>query len=60
MMFASSSPRPVVDEDGHQIDWVEHVHFEMTQLLKGLEEAIVQRHLVAVAIANPEDVEESY
>jgi len=60
MMFAAGTPRPVSDSEGNVIDWVEHVHFEVSAILTQLEEAIVRRHLVAVAMASPEDVTESY
>jgi hypothetical protein len=60
MMFAAGTPRPISDSEGNPIDWVEHVHFEVNLILTQLEEAIVRRHLVAVAISSPEDVTESY
>ena len=60
MMFAAGTPRQISDSEGNPIDWVEHVHFEVNLILTQLEAAIVRRHLVAVAIASPEDVTESY
>lgn len=60
MILAGSTPRDDVDEDGNVISWLDHIQYEVSQALEGLREAYVTRHLVGVAINNPEDVEESY
>lgn len=60
MMFAAGTPHPVSDSEGNPIDWVDHVHFEVSQILTDLEEATINRHLAGVAIESPEDVTESY
>ena len=40
-------------------EWSDAVRREIASILEGLEEAYVTKHLIEVAIGNPEDVKES-
>ena len=57
LLMAASTPRPVETEEG-RIDWNDHVHAEVADILDGLEEDIIRRYLAKLCINNPDDVTE--
>jgi len=57
MMLGANSPRDVTDSENTQMEWNEHVQFEVNSIMDDLEEYIYERTLTKIAIGNPDLVE---
>ena len=60
MMLAASSPRSVNDVEGNPIDWVDYIQSEVNQVFEDLQEAMVNKHLVMVAMEDLDAVKETF
>lgn len=57
MMLAASSPRTINDEEGNPMDWIDHVQFEINQILDELQDAFFEQRLIDIALEFPDLVE---
>lgn len=60
LMLGAATPRRVYDSDGGELDWNDHVSFEVNSILEELEEYYRDYSLTLYALSDPTSYDDPY